>query len=270
MKWRLVKQLLHLALWIIITLIFLFDRKYLIQKVGLGHFAECVVVRVLLILSLAYLNLYYFIPKHFSAKRYYSYFSLLILSLVAYVSLQSLYDIYLYGFVIGAKSYLNFWYSFPFNFITTAWYILLTTAFKLSLDWYEQRKEIIKLQEELTRSPAFVNTEQTHEYLFLKSGTKKLKTAITAITYIQGLKDYSLIYTEDGKIIVKGSLKTVEELFPEGHFLRIHKSYLIANSKIKQIERNKVVLTNGSIIPVGRSYKHVFDFNIQANITSEK
>ena len=269
MKWRLIKQLSHLALWLIITLIFLFDRKYLIQKVGLSHFAECIVVRVLLILSLAYLNLYYFIPKYFSAKRYYSYFSLLILSLVAYVSLQSLYDIYLYGFVIGAVSYLNFWYSFPFNFITTAWYVLLTTSFKLSLDWYEQRKEIIKLQEKLIHSPAVINGEQTHEYLFLKSGAKKLKTAIAAITYIQGLKDYSIIYTVDEKIIVKGSLKTVEELFPEGHFLRIHKSYLVASSKIKQVERNKVVLTDGTVIPIGRSYKHVLDLNMQVNIAGK-
>ncbi len=260
MKWRLAKRLLYLAFWIIVTLIFLYDRRYLIQKIGLGHFAECTLVRLFLIISLAYLHLYYLIPRYFSARKYFSYFSLLILSLGVYVSLQSLYDIYLYGFVIGAVSYRDFWYSFPFNFITTAWYLLLTVAFKLSLDWYEQRKEVIKLQEELSRAPAFVNTQKDGEYLFLKSGTKKLKTPIATVCYIQGLKDYSIIYTEDGKIIVKGSLKTVEELFPEKHFLRIHKSYLVTNSKIKQVEANKVVLINGEIIPVGRSYKHLLNF----------
>jgi len=62
-----------------------------------------------------------------------------------------------------------------------------------------------------------------------------------------------------GKIIVKGSLKTVEELFPQRHFLRIHKSYLVTNSKIKQVESNKVVLINGEITPVGRSYKHLLN-----------
>jgi hypothetical protein len=196
----------------------------------------------------------------FSTKRYFLYSCLLILSLGLYVSVQNLYDIYLYGFVIGAFYYRDFWYSFPFNFITTAWYLLLTVAFKLSLDWYEQRKEVIKLQEELKRAPAFVNTRKDDEYLFLKSGTKKLKTPIATVSYIQGLKDYSVIYTDDGKIIVKGSLKTVEELFPDKHFLRIHKSYLVTNSKIKQVESNKVVLINGEIIPVGRSYKHLLNF----------
>jgi hypothetical protein len=260
MKWLTVKRLLNLGFWVVVTLIFLYDRRYLIQKIGLGHFTECIAVRLSLIISLAYLNLYYFIPRYFSAKRYYTYFTLLILSLGIYVSLQSLYDIYLYGFVIGAFYYRDFWYSFPFNFIITAWYLVLTVAFKLSIDWYEQRKEVLKLQEELSRQPAFVNTQKNDEYLFLKSGTKKMKTPIAAVSHIQGLKDYSVIYTDEGKIIVKGSLKTVEELFPEKHFLRIHKSYLVTNSKIKQVESNKVILINDTIIPIGRSYKHLLNF----------
>ena len=260
MKWPLLKRLMYLGFWIIITLIFLYDRRYLIQKVGLGHFAECTIVRLALIISLAYLHLHYLIPRYFSNKKYVQYFALLVLSLAVYVSLQSLYDVYLYGVVIGARYYTNFWYSFPFNFITTGWYLLLTVAFKLSIDWYEQRSEVLKLQEELSRVPAFVNTEKDGEYLFLKSGTKKLKTPIASVTYIQGLKDYSVVYTDEGKIIVKGTLKAVEELFPEKHFTRIHKSYMVTNSKIKQLESNRVVLLNGVTVPIGRSYKHLLNF----------
>ena len=259
MKWPVAKRLLILGFWILVTLIFLYDRRYLIQKIGLGHFAECIAVRLTLIISLAYLHLYYLIPRYFSAKRYFVYFTLLVLSLGVYVSIQSLYDIYLYGFVIGARYYRDFWYPFPVNFITTAWYLLLTLAFKLSIDWYEQRKEFASLKEQLSREPAFVNMQKDAEYLFLKSGTKKLKTPIVAVYYIQGLKDYSIIYTDDDKVIVKGSIKAVEELFPEKHFLRIHKSYMVTNSKIKLVESNKVILTNGATIPIGRSYKHLLN-----------
>jgi len=259
MKWPLAKKLLYLGFFIIITLIFLYDRRYLVQKAGLGHFVECTVVRLGLILSLAYLHLHYLVPRYFSNKKYVNYFALLVLSLGLYVGLQSLYDFYLYGFVIGVVNYRNFWYNFPFNLITTSWYLLLTMAFKLSLDWYEQRKELIKLHEELSRVPAFVNSEKEGEYLFLKSGTRKLKTPIASVTYIKGLKDYSVVYTEDSKIIIKGTLKSVEELFPEKHFTRIHKSYMVTNSKIKQMESNKVVLSNGVAVPIGRSYKHLLN-----------
>jgi hypothetical protein len=259
MKWPVKKRLLTLGFWLVVTTIFLYDRRYLIQKAGLGHFAECMVIRLSLIISLAYIHLYYLIPRFFLTKKYSGYVSLLILSLVVYVSIQSLYDIYLYGFVIGSIKNRSFWYAFPYNFLTTTWYLALTSAFKLSLDWFEQRKEIIRLNAELINQPAFINDRKDDQYLFLKSGTKKMKTAIAAVAYIQGLKDYSIIYTDSEKIIVKGSLKNVEELFPEKYFLRIHKSYMVPNSKIKYVESNKVVLLNGEIVPIGRSYRHLLN-----------
>ncbi len=256
-QWPTLKKLLHLLLWTVVTMVFLFDRRYLIQKAGLGHFAECIIVRLALIISLSYFHIFYLIPRYFATHRYLAYFVLLLLSLCIYVSLQNLYDIYLYGFVIGMMSYRSFWYSFPFNFITTMWYLIITVAFKLSLDWYQQRAEIITLQNELKQEASIMITNHNDsDYVFLKSGTKKFKTSLNSIYYIQGLKDYSIIYTDKGKIIVKGSLKIVEELFPAKHFLRIHKSYMVANNKIKHTQSNKLVLINDETIPIGRSYKH--------------
>jgi hypothetical protein len=259
-QWSAAKKILHLLLWVVITLIFLFERRYLIHKAGLGHFAECTIVRLVLIISLSYFHIFYLIPQYFSAKRYSTYFILLILSVCAYVTLQSLYDIYLYGFVIGALSYRNFWYSVPYNLVTTVWYLTITVAFELSLDWYEQRVELKKLQDELkSGAPVMITSHTESDHIFLKSGTKKIKTPLSAIYYIQGLKDYSIIYTEDGKIIVKGSLKIVEDLFPEKHFVRTHKSYMVASNKIKHLQGNKLVLTNNEVIPIGRSYKHLLE-----------
>ena len=259
-QWPATKKLLHLLFWVVITMVFLFDRRYLIQKAGLGHFAECTVVRLTLIISLSYFHIFYLIPRYFSTKRYPIYFALLILSLCVYVTLQNLYDIYLYGFVIGAISYRSFWYSFPYNFITAGWYLAITTAFNLSLDWYRQRVELKNLQEELKREASIMITSHNDsDYVFLKSGTKKFKTSLSSIYYIQGLKDYSIIYTDDGKIIVKGSLKIVEELFPAKHFVRVHKSYMVANNKIKHTQSNKLVLINDETIPIGRSYRHLLE-----------
>ena len=257
MKWSLARKLLHLLFWVVITTVFLFERRYLIQKAGLGHFAECAIVRLALIIALSYLNLFLLIPRYFAAKKYTTYAVLVVLSLCLYVGLQGLYDIYLYGFVIGMTSSRSFWYLFPYNFLTSAWYLVITVAFELSIDWYHQRIKIKNLQEELERDAAVLqNGHSNNEYVFLKSGTRKLKTTLSSINYIQGLKDYSIIYTDEGKIIVKGSLKMAEELFPTKSFLRVHKSYLVAESKIKHWQGNKLVLINNEIIPIGRSYKH--------------
>jgi len=257
-QWPATKKILHLLFWVVITTIFLYDRRYLILKAGMGHFAECTIVRLALIISLSYFHIFYLIPKYFSARKYTAYFSLLLLSICIYVGLQSLYDFYLYGVVLSWSRYHSFWDSVPFNLLTTAWYLAITVAFKLSLDWYQQRAELRQLQEELKRDASIVITNHTEtDYIFLKSGTKKIKTPLDSIYYIQGLKDYSIIYTNEGKIIVKGSLKIVEELFPAKHFVRAHKSYMVANNKIKHIQSNKLVLLNDETIPIGRSYRHL-------------
>jgi len=257
-QWPSTKKILHLVFWIIITVIFLYDRRYLYLKAGLGHFTECIIVRLGLIISLSYFHIFYLIPRYFSTRKYAAYFGLLILSLCLYVGLQSLYDFYLYGVILSWSVRKNFWASVPFNMLTTAWYLVVTVAFKLSIDWYEQRIELNKLQEELKRDASIVVTSHTEtDYIFLKSGTKKIRTPLDSIYYIQGLKDYSIIYTNEGKIIVKGSLKIVEELFPAKHFVRTHKSYMVANNKIKHIQSNRLVLLNDETIPIGRSYKHL-------------
>jgi hypothetical protein len=255
------RSIFHLIFWVIITVIFLFDRRFIIQKAGLGHFFECIIVRLSLIMSLAYINLYVLIPRFFSNKKYALYFGVLLLTLGTYVTLQNLYDIHLYGFVIGYHHYNEFWYGFPFNLLTTAWYLLLTTAFKLSLDWYEQRKELMRLQ---AGNNLYIldDLKRDDDYIFLKSGTSKLKTCLSSITHIQGLKDYSVVYTEETKIIIKGSLKITESLFPARAFIRIHKSYLIAPGKIARFGKQVVVLKNNITIPIGRSYKAFFENNV--------
>lgn len=258
---------MHLLFWVCVTLIFLYDRRYLIQKAGLDHFLECVIVRLALIISLAYINLHYLIPRYFSTKRYARYFLFLILLVTGYVSLQSLYDVYLFGYVIGEVPHLadnlkgrDFFTEFPYNFITTCWYLFLTVALALSLEWFRQRKEIKKLRENV----AFLkqnggNGTRPARHVFLRTGTKQVRVDINCITHVQGLKDYSVIYTPDDKIIVKGSLKAVEEMLP-GHFLRTHKSYMVSKDKMTLINHNKVFVGDYQI-PVGRNYKkQVVDF----------
>lgn len=245
---------LYIGFWVIITLIFLYERRYLIEKASLGHFIECTIVRLCLLVSLAHLNMKYLLPRYFSARRYASYFMLLIISLFAYTSLQNLYDIYLYGYVIGDVDDRGFWNAFPYNFITIAWYLLLTVAIKLSLAWYRQRRDIALLRFELEKAETSINNGNEPASIFLKSGTKHIKADINRITHVKGLKDYSIIYMGGEKIIVKGSIKTIQVQFPEYLFIRVHKSYLVAKQKISTVKSNTIII-DGCIIPVGRSYK---------------
>jgi|GEM_PF-718201 hypothetical protein len=250
---------LEYLFWIIITFVFLYERRYIFIKFGLGQFVECVMVRLLLIVSLAYGHLYYLLPRFFITKKYTLYIISLLLALFFYVILQSGYDYYLYGFVIGDRARQSFWASFPYNFFTTAWYVALTVALHRALDWYQQHELLHTLQienEQLKQQATLQTASQSlnGNSILLKSGTKQIKVALEAITHIQGLKDYSIIYTTHDKIVIRGNLKQMEALFPPGRLLRIHKSYFVMSDKIIAIDKNKVVLVKTEL-PIGRNYK---------------
>jgi DNA-binding LytR/AlgR family response regulator len=91
--------------------------------------------------------------------------------------------------------------------------------------------------------------------IFVKSGVQRIRLALDSVTYIQGLKDYAIIHTDTGKIVLKGSIKAMEALFPPNRFIRVHKSFIVALSRISRLERNRLLL-NTSHIPIGRSFRH--------------
>lgn len=240
----------QLGFWLFITLLFLYERRYLIQKAGLPHFFACTAVRLALLMALAYINLYVFIPRYFNRRKYVQFSFLLLLSLIAYIALQSWYDTYLFGFVISGGRDTVFWRNIPYNLVSSGWYVLITITFKISFDVIQQkRRPIIP---DIT-----VDTAGAPEFIYLKTGLKTVKIRIDDITYIQALKDYSIIYTPGEKIITKGTLKYMEGILPADQFLRIHKSYIIAKNKIQAVERTKVTLNHQITIPVGRNFQHV-------------
>lgn len=94
----------------------------------------------------------------------------------------------------------------------------------------------------------------TPEYVIVKSGVERIKLFFADVTHIQGLKDYAIIHTAKGKIVIKGSVKHMLQLFPENAFLRVHKSFIVAKDKIRRLERNRILIGDHQI-PIGRNYK---------------
>lgn len=112
-------------------------------------------------------------------------------------------------------------------------------------------KDFLALQSEETS----LDKEKTDPgFIFVKSGVTRIKLSFSDVTHIQGLKDYAIIHTTTGKIVIKGSVKSVHQLFPAEQFIRTHKSFIVATDKVKRIEKNKILIGIHEI-PIGRSYK---------------
>lgn len=111
-------------------------------------------------------------------------------------------------------------------------------------------------QRHQSQSPSNVPVTDTFDqaYLFFRVDREQLKVWLKDILYIEGLGDYVKVYTTNGPLITYERLSYLEEKLPEEHFLRVHKSYIIATGMIQSFS-GSVVNIAGKRIPVGRMYR---------------
>lgn len=93
-------------------------------------------------------------------------------------------------------------------------------------------------------------------YIYVKSDYKLVQIELDKILYIEGLKDYIKIYTEDSlrPILSLVSMKTMEEKLPSGQFIRVHRSFIVQKQKIKIIDKGRIVFGK-EYIPISDSYR---------------
>jgi two-component system LytT family response regulator len=100
--------------------------------------------------------------------------------------------------------------------------------------------------------------QEEDDYIFVKTESKGkyLKINLTDIDYLEGMKNYVAIHCSGKKTLVLTSMKELEERLPKNQFMRVHKSFIIAISRITGIEGNRVLLkgVNDEIL-IGDSYK---------------
>ncbi|MCD9582744.1 LytR/AlgR family response regulator transcription factor [Tenacibaculum maritimum] len=150
----------------------------------------------------------------------------------------------------------------PYVIVTTAYREYTAESYDLNvLDYLVKPipsprflKAINKVTQQLYLTKNIVqNVGDQDSFIFLKVEKKLVKVKHVDMLYIQSLKDYIKVYTEEGNYIVHKSLTNILEELPSQKFLRIHRSYIISLEKVKSIEGNSVEI--GTVrIPIGRKY----------------
>ena len=116
----------------------------------------------------------------------------------------------------------------------------------------------VQLQNRPTRIETPALQPEKPEYTFIKSGNKTIKMYFNKILYIEGMRDYLQVHTEDSKFMTLLNFKTIQDLLDPQKFIRVHKSYIVAIDKIDYIENNAIKIRD-KLIPVSSSYKIAFN-----------
>ncbi len=89
---------------------------------------------------------------------------------------------------------------------------------------------------------------------FLKGDKKMHQVHADKILFIEAFGNYSKVFFENEMIVSHEKISSFEGLLPSENFLRIHKSFIVATSKIKLIEGNRISIGEHRV-PIGQTYK---------------
>lgn len=99
------------------------------------------------------------------------------------------------------------------------------------------------------------NTEAaTGDYFFIKANNKLVKIMYENVLFIEALQNYVTIYTTDKKYMTYLTFKSVADYLPQEKFIKVHKSYIVAVSKVDSIEGNDIRVGDRHI-PISRNLK---------------
>lgn len=92
------------------------------------------------------------------------------------------------------------------------------------------------------------------EFILLKDSKKTHKVLLCDIKYIESDGDYIRFYLPGRKLMVRGSLSSMEVMLPPSIFVRIHNSYMINLKKVNALTLYSVEI-DGTELPINRSHK---------------
>lgn len=114
-------------------------------------------------------------------------------------------------------------------------------AVNVALDKLEKRFAVTKVPDE-------------SKEIYVKEEGRYIRVPCEEILFFENVGDYVRIKTTKGQHIIYGTLKSVDERLNDSRFLKVHRTYIVNLSKIKDIEENSLVIDK-TVIPISRSNK---------------
>ena len=92
------------------------------------------------------------------------------------------------------------------------------------------------------------------EFIFIRDSTIVRRLKVDDILFAEAMGDYVKLYTPQKFYAIHTTLKAVEERLPASRFQRVHRSFLVAISKIDTIQ-DGVLIVSDKPVPVADAYR---------------
>jgi DNA-binding LytR/AlgR family response regulator len=113
-------------------------------------------------------------------------------------------------------------------------------------------REFLELKKLATRPTPF--SLPADGYFFVKCNGKHEKINFNELLFVEAADNYVIIHTATKNFMTHDTLRNMESLLPELHFIKVHKSFIVALDRIDHVQGNEIVL-GSTKIPVSRNHR---------------
>ncbi len=162
----------------------------------------------------------------------------------------------------------------PQVIITTAYSDYAIEAFELDVRDYLMKPfsfdRFLKAVNRISPKPDALQVHQLQpvanekSFAFFNVNKMMVKVMFDDIRYIESMREYVYIYTDDNKIITKIGLGEIENMLGT-NFLRIHRSYVINRDKITAFNAEEIFIGKVAL-PIGTNYKKMIESSLRTYI----
>lgn len=138
-----------------------------------------------------------------------------------------------------------------------------------TLDFLVKPLQVDRFAQTVLRIEEFMNIKRksnlyeltfANDFIYIKEGYEQTKIHLHEILYLEALKDYTLLVTQQKRHCV---FSGIGNLLKENHFntfVRVHRSFAVQKQFIQKVGSQNVTLIKNINIPLGHSYRSNLQF----------
>lgn len=138
-----------------------------------------------------------------------------------------------------------------------------------TLDFLVKPLQVERFAQTVIRIEEFLNIKRkanlyelrfADDFIYIKEGYEQTKIHLHEILYLEALKDYTLLVTQQKRYCV---FSGIGNLLKETHFesfVRVHRSYAVQKQFIQKVGSQNVTLIKNIMIPLGHSFRENLQF----------
>lgn len=141
-------------------------------------------------------------------------------------------------------------------------YLLKPVALSRFMQACNKAQELYQLK----HAPVPPNAPEA-DYFFVHVDYSLVKVLYQEVMWIEGLRDYVKIHLKSPAkpLMVRSTVKSIEEELPPAKFIRIHKSFIVSVDSITSVRKNSIFIDDMEL-PVGETYRDTINQLTKRNL----